>query len=95
MRVTLRGSSTLLDQILTVSAPGTGTLYVPQSLSFRADGATAILSFADVSLTTDCVDMLLDNVRVSDGKFVHDKGPELSGRQQEIPSPRQLSALNI
>jgi hypothetical protein len=67
MRVTLRGSSTLLDQILTVSAPGTGTLYVPQSLSFRADGATAILSFTDVSLTTDCVDMLLDNVRVSDG----------------------------
>jgi hypothetical protein len=48
-----------------VFAPGNGGAYLAQSLAFVADSATTTVRFHDVSLTTQNVDLLLDNVRVS------------------------------
>jgi hypothetical protein len=60
------GNSTLLaPQIVTVTAPGNGTSYVPQTFHFIADGPSATLLFQDVSQTTKNTDLMLDNVRVT------------------------------
>ena len=65
LQVTVQRATTLLSQTITVAAPGNGTTWLPQSFGFTADGATATLTFSDVSLVTDNVDLMLDNVRVT------------------------------
>jgi hypothetical protein len=65
VQVTLQGNGTLLSQSITVSAPGNGTRYVAQSFPFTADSSMTTLTFADTSLTTINVDLVLDNVRVT------------------------------
>jgi hypothetical protein len=65
MQVTVQGNSTLLSQTISVFAPGNGGSYVPQSFAFVADSSTTTLTFQDTSGTTDSVDLLLDNVRVT------------------------------
>jgi hypothetical protein len=65
MEVTIRGSASLLSRTVSVSAPGNGTRYVPQSFTFVADAASATLTFRDVSATTMNVDLMLDKVNVA------------------------------
>jgi hypothetical protein len=65
LQVTVQGSGTLLSQTITVSAPGNGTTWIPETFSFVADSSTTTLTFRDVSLVTDSVDLTLDNVRVT------------------------------
>ena len=65
MQVSVQGNTLLLSQTVTVAAPGNGTRWVPQSLTFLADGATATLTFQDTSLTSSSVDLMLDHVRVT------------------------------
>jgi hypothetical protein len=67
MLVTVTGNNntTLLSQQISVFAPGNGSRYVPQSFTFVGDGSNVTLTFKDVSLVTDSIDLLLDNVRVS------------------------------
>ena len=65
MRVTLQGDSLLLSQNVSVFAPGNGTTYVPQAFTFVADSPTTTLIFEDISATTQNVDLVLDNVRVT------------------------------
>jgi outer membrane protein assembly factor BamB len=50
----------------------------------RFHGTPAPFKIAD---TAYCVIPTGQFIRLSDGKMVHDKGPEISPRQQEIPSP--------
>jgi|GEM_PF-1483323 len=66
MQVTVSGSSTLVSQTVTITGPGTFTSkWVPQSFSFVANTPTTTMSFADTSTTSDSVDLLLDNVRLT------------------------------
>jgi len=66
-------------QIVSVNAPGNGTLYVPQSFMFVANGATATLVFQDVSTTSQNVDLVLDHVQVSDQNAA---GPSITMQPQ-------------
>jgi hypothetical protein len=63
--VAVNGSSALLSQVRSVYAPGNGSAYVPQSLSFTADSTAATLKFTDVSTVTKDVDLLIDRVQVT------------------------------
>ena len=65
LKVALTGNSLLASQTLSVFAPGNGARYVAKSVSFVADSASTTLTLTDVSPTTDSVDLLLDNVRLS------------------------------
>jgi hypothetical protein len=66
-QVTVQGQalSPLLSQAATVAAPGNGTRYESKSYTFTADSSSVTLTFSDVSATTQNVDLLLDNVRVT------------------------------
>jgi membrane-bound inhibitor of C-type lysozyme len=64
--VTGPNNSTLLTPTtVSVFAPGNGTHYVGQTFTFVADGSTATIRFGDVSTTTTDVDLLLDNVQIT------------------------------
>jgi lysophospholipase L1-like esterase len=65
MQVTLTGSGTLFQQTFTVQAISGTMRWVPQALSFVANSTTTTLAFRDTSTTTNSIDLLLDNVRVS------------------------------
>lgn len=66
LQVTVQGSSSLLSQTLTVAGIGGGnTRWVSQSFSFTANSASTTLSFRDVSTTSNTIDLVLDNVRVT------------------------------
>jgi hypothetical protein len=65
MQVTVQGTTTLASKLVSVFAPGNGVKYVPQTMTFVADGAQVTLTFQDMSATTLNVDLLLDNVRIT------------------------------
>ena len=66
MQVRVQGNSTLVSQSVSVFAPGNGTRYLPKSFSFVADSSTTTLTFQDISTNTSNIDLLLDNVRVTE-----------------------------
>ena len=66
LRVTATGSSSLLSQVVTVTGLGNGSArWFPQSFTFVANSASTTLTFRDQSSSTASIDLLLDNVRVS------------------------------
>jgi len=68
VQVSLQGQgrpSPVATRTVSVFAPGTGTRYVPQSITFVADSATTTVTFQDISPTTANTDLLLDNVQVA------------------------------
>jgi hypothetical protein len=67
IQATVQGQSAtpLLQETASVAAPGNGTTYVARAFTFRADGPSVTLTFADRSATTQNVDLMLDNVRVT------------------------------
>ena len=66
MQVTVDGASNLLSQTVTLNGlSGGATGWVAKSFTFLANSATSTLTFRDQSATTNDLDLLLDNVRVS------------------------------
>ncbi len=66
LRVTVSGSGTILDQVITFNGPGNGSnLWLPQSFTFVATGPISTLTFRDQSTSTAALDMTLDRVRVT------------------------------
>ncbi|MEO5914296.1 MAG: cadherin-like domain-containing protein [Luteolibacter sp.] len=66
MQVNVTGGSSLVSQIVTVTAPGgAGSTWAPQSFSFVANSTTTTMTFTDISTTSNSVDLLLDNVRLT------------------------------
>ncbi len=64
--VTVNGTASLLSQSITINGLGGGSnRWVPQSFTFVADSASATLTFTDQSASTNGLDLLLDNVRVT------------------------------
>jgi len=64
--VTVTGSGSLLSQTITINGLGGGaTHWVSQSFTFVANSTTATLTFKDQSTSTNNLDLLLDNVRVT------------------------------
>ncbi len=64
--VTVTGTNSLLSQSITLNGTGGGaTRWVPQSFTFVANSGSSTLRFQDKSTTTNNLDLLLDNVRVS------------------------------
>jgi hypothetical protein len=66
MEVTVQGDNLLNSEELSVFAPGNGNQYLPQSINFVADSNTTTITFRDISQTTTNVDLLLDNVQVTE-----------------------------
>lgn len=65
--VTAAGTSSLLSQTITLTGlGGSAVLWVPQSFTFVADRASTTLTFSDRSTATINLDLLLDNVRVTE-----------------------------
>lgn len=67
LQVTARGSTTLLSQNISITGSGNGTIWRRCTFSFVADSAATTLTFSDQSTTTQALDLLLDNVRVTGG----------------------------
>ena len=66
MLVTVNGTSALLSRSITIIGQGGGTnRWLAQNFTFTANSATTTLSFRDQSTSTNSLDMLLDNVRVT------------------------------
>jgi major type 1 subunit fimbrin (pilin) len=66
LQVTVQGSGTLLSQVVSIFGDATGvSRWFPQVFSFTANSASTTLTFTDVSPTSDSLDLLLDNVRVT------------------------------
>jgi hypothetical protein len=66
LQVIVQGQgSALLSETVSVFATGNGARYEPLRFSFEADSSTTTLTFKDVSFVTANLDLLLDNVRVT------------------------------
>ncbi|MES2657778.1 MAG: Ig-like domain-containing protein [Verrucomicrobiota bacterium] len=66
MQVTVNGSASLLTQVININGLGGGSnRWLPQSFTFIADSTTTTLAFRDQSLSTNGLDLMLDNVRVT------------------------------
>ncbi|MEO6477770.1 MAG: GDSL-type esterase/lipase family protein [Luteolibacter sp.] len=65
LQVAVTGSGSLLLQTVSVSGSGNGTRWVRQNFSFVANSSATTLTFRDMSTTTNALDLLLDNVRVT------------------------------
>ncbi|MEO8614262.1 MAG: DUF642 domain-containing protein, partial [Luteolibacter sp.] len=66
LNVSVAGSGNLLSQIVTVTGLGGGaTRWVPQNFAFVANSAATTLTFTDVSTTSNNLDLVLDNVRLT------------------------------
>lgn len=65
LRTTIRGQATLLSNDFTLRGTGNGNrTWTPRTHSFTADSTSTTITFADVSSTTNNVDLLVDHVRV-------------------------------
>jgi hypothetical protein len=63
LRVALNGNS----QSFSMNGAGGGAItWTPRSMEFTADSTSTTLSFQDISTVTNGIDMLLDDVRVTD-----------------------------
>ena len=62
--VSVEGTALRAKRTVNVSASGSGSRYISETLSFVADGSATKLTFRDMSSTTENVDVLLDNVRL-------------------------------
>ncbi|MEO5712506.1 MAG: Ig-like domain-containing protein [Luteolibacter sp.] len=76
LQVTVNGSATLLTRVITINGPGGGnTLWQPQSFNFVADSTVSTLTFRDQSSSTNGLDLVLDNVRVTGQAGTIDTAP--------------------
>ncbi len=66
MQVTATGQTVVLSRNITVIGLGNGTTrWVAQSFTFVADSSSTVLAFRDISTTSNGLDLLLDNVRMT------------------------------
>ncbi|MEO5914515.1 MAG: Ig-like domain-containing protein [Luteolibacter sp.] len=65
MQVKVTGSGSLLTQTAAITGVTGSVKWEAKSYSFTANSSTATLTFTDTSPTTNSIDMLLDNVRVT------------------------------
>jgi len=71
MLVTVSGTSSLLTRSITINGLGGDTnRWLPQTFTFTADSASATLTFRDQSSSTNALDLLLDNVRVTGAQLL-------------------------
>jgi hypothetical protein len=67
LRTTIRGRQTLVSNDFTLSDPSDNTLHwIPRTLDFTADSESTTITFADISSSTNGLDILIDHVRVID-----------------------------
>jgi formylglycine-generating enzyme required for sulfatase activity len=68
MQMELSGSPIFVSETFSMRGIGGGkVIWETKSLAFTADSATTMLTFRDRSPTSDALDLLLDNVRVTPG----------------------------
>ena len=67
MSVELSGKQTLAKETFVINGPGAGaTRWIERSIFFTADGGATTLRFRDVSAVTNAIDLLLDDVTLTD-----------------------------
>ena len=68
LQINIAGNTTLISKLETINGIGANTSrWLPKSFSFVANSATTTITFTDVSLSGNLVDLLLDNVRITIG----------------------------
>jgi len=76
IQVTVTGAGSLLSQTITLIGAGGGTnRWLPQSFTFVANSTAATLTFRDQSTSTNGLDLLLDNVRITATAAVPNTAP--------------------
>ncbi|MEO7098263.1 MAG: DUF642 domain-containing protein [Luteolibacter sp.] len=65
LQVAVNGTASLVSQTLSLLGNGSSSAWAARSFTFVADSASTVLTFSDVSTTSNFVDLLLDNVRIS------------------------------
>ncbi|MEO8614255.1 MAG: DUF642 domain-containing protein, partial [Luteolibacter sp.] len=65
MLVKVDGTSNLLSQTITITGISGTTKWTAQTFTFVANSATSTVSFTDISTTGSGLDLVLDNVRVT------------------------------
>lgn len=69
MQITVVGNSTLYSNVENMVGTGAlGTTWTSKSFQFVADSTSAVVTFHDVSATTNDADLLLDDVRLNAGE---------------------------
>ena len=90
IQVTVTGAGSLLSQTITLIGAGGGTnRWLPQSFTFVANSTAATLTFRDQSTSTNGLDLLLDNVRITATVSVPNTAPvavaDAYSTSQDIP----------
>src|SRR5690606_5441337 len=66
LQVTLQGSGVLVNQVATINGVNDGqSHWSARTIAFTANSSITTLTFTDVSLVTQAIDMMLDHVRVT------------------------------
>jgi lysophospholipase L1-like esterase len=97
-QVTCTGTSNVLTRNVTVLGPGNGTTrWTPQSFTFTADSSSTVLTFRDISSATNALDLLLDNVRLSDSASIAAAPPAAFAASSDLvsPEPPDLGSVSL
>ncbi len=78
--VTVTGSGAVLSRSVSIRGPGGGKIaWTEQTFSFTANSANSVVTFRDQSSTSDSIDLLLDDVRVTGGTSAKSAMADRSG----------------
>jgi hypothetical protein len=90
------GNSTLLSFTPSAFAPGNGLSYLYKSYTFVANSPVTTITFRDVSPTTQNIDLVLDNVRVTPQSSGLSSGFASRGAKSNAPDASPVAgARNI
>jgi hypothetical protein len=99
LQVSVTGTGNLLTRTISINGNGGGTNHwVPQSFTFVADNTSAMIRFRDLSTSTAALDLMLDNVRISQAVNAPNTAPEAvadrfagtMNTQLDVPAPGVL-----
>jgi alpha-L-fucosidase len=76
LQVVVKGTGEILSKTITVNGAGGGiSRWFPQNLIFTANSASTTLTFRDQSASSDALDLLLDNLRITAGTETPNTSP--------------------
>ncbi len=92
MQMMVSGTGSLLSQSVTLTGSGDGrNRWLSQSFTFVADSPVSTLTFRDQSTSTNAIDMMLDNVRVTGVSSLTLAVPASVSIVREVSAPSALA----
>jgi alpha-L-fucosidase len=76
LQIVVKGAGEILSKTITINGAGGGiSRWFPQNLTFTANSTSTTLTFRDQSASTDALDLLLDNLRITAGSVTPNTSP--------------------